>query len=150
MGGYEFMSTLYENLLKATDNTDDITHEKYAVITKLENNTCSVKEERTGLEHHQVPIINGLNLKIGDVVVLGFVENSIYNVFVVGSITTEKQVYTKDEIDKIVQDIITGQIDLEGYMKWTDYTTDLNNTDDGEFLDGLDNMIQAMIGRGDL
>ena len=41
--------------------------------------------------------------------------------------------------------------ELDEYMRWIDYTDDLGNeTDDGEFLRGLDNMIQSINGRGDL
>ena len=73
-------SEFYENLLAATDNTKDITVEKYGTITKIDNNLASVKEDDTGLEHSNVPILNGLSLKMGDKVVLGFAENSIYNI----------------------------------------------------------------------
>lgn len=41
--------------------------------------------------------------------------------------------------------------DLDEYMRWIDYTDDLGNqSSDGEFLRGLDNMIQSINGRGDL
>ena len=43
------MSELYENLLKATNNIDDITTEKYATVTKVNVNYCDAKEEDTGL-----------------------------------------------------------------------------------------------------
>ena len=93
MGGYEFMSTLYENLLRATDNTDDITHEKYATITSINENQCTVKETETGLEHTNVPILNGASLQTGDKVIIGFLNNNIYDVVCYGKIdgkTTEK------------------------------------------------------------
>lgn len=59
--------------------------------------------------------------------------------------------YSKEEIDRMIEGIVSGQIDLTGYMKWIDYQNDLGNqTSDGEFLKGLDNLIQAITGRGDL
>ena len=77
--------SFYSNLLRATDNTNDITTEKYAIVTKKNtNNTCSVKETDNGLEHHNVPILNGIPIKTGDSVVIGFVNNSIYNVITYG------------------------------------------------------------------
>ena len=81
------MTEFYENLLKATDNTKDITNEKYGTITKLgENNICSVIETDTNLEHSNVPILNGLKINTGDDVVIGFVDNSIYNPIIIGKV----------------------------------------------------------------
>lgn len=40
---------------------------------------------------------------------------------------------------------------LDDYMTWEDYKTDLGTHDDnGEFLKGLDNILIAISGRGDL
>lgn len=89
------MSDLYENLLKATDNTKDITNEKYATVTKVEGDFCSVKEEETLLEHSNVPILNKLPCDTGDKVVLGFIGNSIYNPVVFGNLTKKIEVETE-------------------------------------------------------
>ena len=80
------MSDFYENLLRATNNLDDITTEKYGVITKLNGLYCSVKETDNELEHNNVPIINGANLSIGDKVIIGFIDNSIYEVVCYGAL----------------------------------------------------------------
>ena len=59
--------------------------------------------------------------------------------------------YSKEEIDTIVEGIVSGQIDLTGYMKWIDYQNDLGNqTNTSEFLKALDNTIISITGRGDL
>lgn len=81
------MSDLYDNLLRATDNTNDITNEKYGVITKITNNLCNVKEENGDLEHSNVPILSNIPCETGDKVVIGFVNNSIYNPVVTGNLT---------------------------------------------------------------
>ena len=73
------MTDLYDNLLKATSNIDDITNEKYATVTKVAGDYCSVQEEDTNLEHSQVPILNKITCETGDKVVLGFVNNSLYD-----------------------------------------------------------------------
>lgn len=86
------MSDFYENLLKATDNTKDITNEKYATVTKVEGDYCSVQEEDTLLEHSQVPVLNKLPCDTGDKVVLGFVDNSIYNPIIIGNLTKKIEV----------------------------------------------------------
>lgn len=81
------MSELYENLLKATDNTNDITNEKYATVTKVAGDYCSVQEEDTNLEHSQVPILNKITCETGDNVVLGFVNNSLYDPVIIGNLS---------------------------------------------------------------
>lgn len=83
------MSDLYENLLRATDNTNNITNEKYGVITKIDNSLCSIKEEEADIEHTNVPILNGEYLEVGDNVVIGFVDNSIYNPIVLGKVSKD-------------------------------------------------------------
>lgn len=97
------MSELYENLLKATDNTNDITNEKYGTVTKINGALCSVLEEDTNLEHSNVPVLNQIYLETGDKVVIGFVDNSIYNPVVLGVIGKERNVDNalEDMIDTI-------------------------------------------------
>lgn len=78
--------SFYDNLRRATDNTKDITNEKYATVTKIEGKLASVKEEDSELEHSNVPILNNIRLDLGDKVVIGFVNNSIYNPILIGSL----------------------------------------------------------------
>lgn len=78
-------NSFYDNLVRATDNTSNISVEKYATVTLInDDNSVSCLEEDTDLTHDHVPVLNGLGLKLGDRVVLGFVDNSVYNPFVVG------------------------------------------------------------------
>ena len=78
-------SSLYENLLRATNNISDITFTRYATVTKvLANQTCNVKEVNNELTHNDVPILNGLSLSAGDTIVLGFAQNSLYNPYIIG------------------------------------------------------------------
>lgn len=88
------VSDLYENLLKATDNTADITNEKYGTVTKINNGLVSVKEDAADIEHSNVPILNNVIVELGDRVVLGFVNNSIYNPVLLG--TLEKHTVEND------------------------------------------------------
>lgn len=97
------MSDFYENLLKATDNTGDITVEKYGVISKLEGLYCSVKEEEEGLEHNNVPILNGANLSLGDKVIIGFLNNSIYDVVCYGAL--DKQIHDDSKQEKLISGV---------------------------------------------
>lgn len=93
------MSDLYDNLLRATDNTNDITNEKYGVITKITNNLCNVKEENGDLEHSNVPILSNVPCETGDKVVIGFVNNSIYNPIVTGNLTRGVLDYVNEKIE---------------------------------------------------
>lgn len=86
----KLMTSLYENLLIATDNTKDITNEKFGTVTKVYGNLCSVIEEDNNLEHSNVPILNSLKVETKDKVILGFVENSIYNPIVLGTVGKER------------------------------------------------------------
>lgn len=78
---------LYDNLLRATDNTKDITTEKYGTITKINDNLCNVMEEDGSIEHTNVPILNNFHIELGDKVVIGFIDNSLYEPVVTGNLT---------------------------------------------------------------
>lgn len=106
--------SLYDNLLKATNNVDDITPEKYGVITKLYGLYCNVKESGTGLEHSNVPIVNGANLSVGDKVIIGFINNSIYNVVVYGSL--DKQVHDNTKQDQLISGTNIKTINSESIL----------------------------------
>lgn len=117
------MSDFYKNLLKATSNLNDIIMERYGVITKKNGNYCSVKETDNDLEHNNVPIINGANLSVGDKVIIGFLNNSIYDVVCYGAL--DKQVHddTKQDLLRSGENIKTinhqsllgsGNITIEG------------------------------------
>lgn len=80
------MSDFYENLLKATDNIKDITFSRYGVVVDINKDFCVVKENDSDLSHQNVPVLNGLELKRGDNVVLGFVNNDLYNPLILGII----------------------------------------------------------------
>ena len=148
VGDYGMSDDFFSNLQAVTSNIEDITFSRFATITSITGNYATVKEDESELEHTNVPLLNGVNLRVGDKVVLGFVDNSIYNPIALGGIG-QKSVYTKAEVDKIVEDIISGDIDLKDYMKWSDYTADLGNqTETSKFLQALDNTIISITGRG--
>ena len=104
------MSELYDNLLKATSNIDDITTEKYATVTKLNGKYCDVKEEETGLEHTNVPILNGANLSVGDKAIIGFLNNSIYDVVCYGAL--DKTVHDDSKQDLLVSGVNIKTINI--------------------------------------
>ena len=116
-------NNLYDNLRKATNNIDDITTERYATVTKLNGNYCDVKEEDTGLEHTNVPIVNGANLSVGDKAIIGFINNSIYDAVCYGAL--DKQIHDDSKQDLLVSGtniktinhtslLGSGNIDIQG------------------------------------
>lgn len=93
----------------------------------------------------------GSDIKEGNNAIILFLDENYGDYVVIADSNLTNDYYTKNQIDKIVEDIISGQIDLTAYMKWTDYTNDLGDqTDNSEFLRALDNTIIAITGRGDL
>ena len=79
------MNSLYENLQRATDNTQDIINERYGVVTKVHNETCNVKETDTDLEHSNVVILSQ-DIQTGDSVILGFADNDLYKPYIAGKV----------------------------------------------------------------
>lgn len=102
----------FNNLQAITDNIGDIAFTKYATITNLNSDgTCTAKEdEEDGLTHENVLTL-AHNLQVGDKIVVGFVDNSIYNPIILGVMGEET--YTKAEIDKIIDGIVSGDISLD-------------------------------------
>ena len=97
------MNDFYTNLTTITNNLEDIAFTKYATITNINNDgTCTAKEdEEEGLTHENINTL-GNNLRVGDKVVLGFVDNSIYNPVI---LTGGEEAYTKTETDALLQKI---------------------------------------------
>ncbi|AMK16335.1 hypothetical protein [Methanobrevibacter olleyae] len=132
--------SFYSNLLRATDNTADITFEKYGTITKIsEDGSCSVKEEDTSLEHSNVLILNKIPIMLGDKVVIGFVDNSIYNPVLLGNVSRSIFInsYSKEELDNL----LLGKADsLHNHVK--EDITNFNHTHPVNEVTNLNNYRQ--------
>lgn len=150
-------NNFYDNLLEVTNNVDDITTEKYGVITNLDGIYCSVKETDNDLEHNNVPIVNGANLSVGDKVILGFLNNSIYDVVCYGAL--DKTVHDDSKQDLLIsgQNIKTinhasllgsGNIDIQGggsdvdiVTSWEPTPSDIKVPSEKLTKDTLDNKV---------
>ena len=124
------MSDFYDNLLKATDNTSEITTEKYAIVTKIDGLFCSVKETDTELEHSNVPIMNGATLQTGDKVIIGFLNNSIYDVVCYGA------------LDRSLN------VELPIVTSWEGTLSDAKVPSEKLTKDSLDNKVDKVTGKG--
>lgn len=157
-------NNLYDNLLKATNNIDDITTEKYGVITKLDGIYCSVKETDNDLEHNNVPILNGANLSVGDKVILGFLNNSIYDVVCYGAL--DKTVHDDSKQDLLISGtniktinhtslLGSGNIDIQGggsdvdiVTSWEPTPSDTKVPSEKLTKNTLDTKVDKVTGKG--
>ena len=103
--------SFFDNLQAATSNIDDIVFNRFATISEINNDGTVNCREDDGLTHENVLTLSH-NLQVGDKVVIGFEDNSIYNPIILGVMGEET--YTKAEIDKIVDGIVSGDISLDG------------------------------------
>ena len=109
------MNDFYTNLTTITNNLEDIAFTKYATITNLNSDgTCTAKEdEEDGLTHENVLTL-AHNLQVGDKIVVGFVDNSIYNPVILGSMNeSSSDSYSKEELDGFV-DCLINRLDTGG------------------------------------
>lgn len=104
----------FTNLQAVTSNIEDITFSRFATITSITGNYATVKEDESELEHTQVPLLNGVNLSVGDKVVLGFVDNSLYNPIIIGALDKEatNDSYSKTDINQFL-DCLIDKLDTE-------------------------------------
>lgn len=78
-----------ENLTSLTNNLEDIAFSRYATITNINNdNTVDCKED-DGTIHKNVINSTNFNLNIDDTVLLGFVDNNIYNPMITGGVNVK-------------------------------------------------------------
>lgn len=79
--------SFFDNLSAVTSNIEEISFTKYAVVTEVnDDHTINCREKETGTIHQNVQTIGGIN-QIGDVILIGFVDNSIYNPIILGNIS---------------------------------------------------------------
>ena len=75
-----------ENLTSLTNNLEDIAFSRYATITNInKDNTVDCKED-DGTIHKNVINSTNFRLNIDDTVLLGFVDNNIYNPLITGGV----------------------------------------------------------------
>ena len=83
------MSSLYDNLLKATDNTNDMVFSRYGKVTEIDGDTCTVEELDDELTHENISIPAIIPVKLNDTVLLGFVDNSIHQPYIQGTLSKD-------------------------------------------------------------
>ena len=76
----------FDNLTSLTDNLKDIAFSRYATITQINNdNTINCKDDE-GTIHINATNSTNLNLSVDDRILLGFINNDIYNPMVLGGV----------------------------------------------------------------
>lgn len=100
----------FDNLQAATNNLEEIVFNRFATVIEVNSDSTVNCKEDDGLTHENVLTLSH-NLQVGDKVVIGFEDNSIYNPIILGVMGEET--YTKAEIDKIIDGIVSGDISLD-------------------------------------
>ena len=78
-----------DNLQSLTNNINDIAFTRYATITAINNDgTVDCKEDNETIHKNAINTTN-LKLSINDTVLLGFVDNNIYNPMITGGVTVK-------------------------------------------------------------
>lgn len=76
----------YDEILKASNNLDDIRFPRYALVTDKSNDFYEVQEYDSELVHSNVASL--VNVEEGDYVLLVFVGNDLHSPCIVGKLVT--------------------------------------------------------------
>ena len=82
------------------------------VLRLLDDDTCDVREVESNKVYYNVPILNGVNLERYTVVVIGFMNNSFLNPFIVGGLNV-----IGSKLDAILAPLLD---DLEDMIQYND------------------------------
>ena len=127
-----------DNLTSLTDNLNDIAFTRYVTITQVHPDKKVDCKEDNGTVHKNVINSTNFNLSIDDVVLLGFVDNNIYNPMIIGGVTVrnadDQMIFSlglgKFEINSDGDLILTLPIGVDNYFE-------INS--DGDLIVDLDN-----------
>ena len=118
----------FENLTSLTDNLKDIAFTRYVTITNINpDNTVDCREDN-GTIHKNVINSTNFTLSIDDVVLLGFIDNNIYNPMITGGVkinrANDQMIYAlglgKFNINSDGDLIFTLPIGVENYASIVD------------------------------
>jgi len=129
-----------DNLTSLTDNLNDIAFTRYVTITKTHSDKTVDCKEDNGTVHKNVINSTNFNLSIDDVVLLGFVDNNIYNPMVIGGVTVrnadDQMIFSlglgKFEINSDGDLILTLPIGVDNYFEIDSNGDLIVNLDDSD------------------
>lgn len=133
----------FDNLTSITDNLKDIAFTRYVTITNINpDNTVDCREDN-GTIHKNVINSTNFTLSIDDVVLLGFIDNNIYNPMITGGVkinrANDQMIYAlglgKFNINSDGDLIFTLPIGVENYASIVDgdLIIDLDSTEAERF-----------------
>lgn len=133
-----------ENLTSLTDNLNDIAFTRYVTITNINPDQTVNCIEDDGTIHKNVINTTNLNLSVDDTVLMGFVDNNIYNPMITGGVTVQnandQMIYAlglgKFQINSDGDLILTLPIGIENYFNITedgDLTVNLADSENTKF-----------------
>ena len=79
-----------ENLTAITDNLNDISFTRYVTIININDDGTVDCQEDNGTEHKNVINTTQYTLSIDDTVILGFVDNDIYNPIITAGVNVKR------------------------------------------------------------
>ena len=133
----------FENLTSLTDNLKDIAFTRYVTITNINSDNTVDCREDNGTIHKNVINSTNFTLSIDDVVLLGFIDNNIYNPMITGGVkinrANDQMIYAlglgKFNINEDGDLIYTLPIGVENYASIVDgdLIIDLDSTEAERF-----------------
>ena len=88
----------FDNLTSLTSNLEDIAFTRYATIININNGTVDCKESN-GTIHKNIRTASFLKYELNDTVILGFVDNNIYNPFIIGANDIDREGVITDNVE---------------------------------------------------
>ena len=103
-----------ENLTSLTNNLKDIAFTRYVTVTNINSDGTVDCREDSGTIHKNIKTNSFMDFKVGEIVILGFVDNNIYEPFIISSkditvdyddVHNKPVIYTKTEVDNLIDDL---------------------------------------------
>ena len=115
--------SLYDNLLRATDNTRDLVFPRYATVTSIHGEFVDVKEIDSDLIHENLNNTGSIPIKLGDTVLVAFADNDLYQPYIVSNTDTTDYT-TMNTILSLGLGLFN--IDSDGYL-WVELPAGIEN-----------------------
>ena len=115
--------SLYDNLLRATDNTRDMVFPRYATVTNIHGELLDAQELDSDMIHENIINPGSIPIKLGDKVLVAFAENDLYQPYIVSN--TDTTDYT---MMNTILSLGLGlfNIDSDGYL-WVELPAGIEN-----------------------
>ena len=103
-----------ENLTSLTNNLQDIAFTRYVTVANINSDGTVDCRDDEGTIHKNIKTNSFMDFKVGEIVILGFVDNNIYEPFIICSkdikvdyddLRNKPVIYTKTEVNILLEDL---------------------------------------------